>query len=117
MREGEDHIQTQAEIYAHRRNVMLEGINRLGWEAESPRATMFVWAKVKDEHLQRYGGTTEDFTLAMVDEAEVAMTPGAAFGDLGEGYVRMALVENEQRIRQAFRQLDRVLNKSSVPSS
>jgi len=51
--------------------------------------------------------------MAMVDQAEVALTPGSAFGDLGEGYVRMALVENEQRIRQALRQLGRVLNKNT----
>jgi alanine-synthesizing transaminase len=72
---------------------------------------MFIWAKVKPEHLLAYQNRTEDFCMAMVDQAEVALTPGAAFGEAGEGYVRMALVENDQRIKQALRQLDRVLNK------
>jgi alanine-synthesizing transaminase len=74
---------------------------------------MFVWAKVKPEHLAPYGGKTVDFCMAMVDQAEVAMTPGSAFGEGGEGCVRMALVENEQRIKQALKQLGRVLNKTS----
>ena len=59
--------------------------------------------------MARFNGSTNEFCVTMVDEAEVAMTPGAAFGDLGEGYVRMALIENEQRLRQAMRQLTRVL--------
>jgi alanine-synthesizing transaminase len=72
---------------------------------------MFVWVKVSDAHLAAYHGNTIEFCLDMVDRAEVAMTPGGAFGELGEGYVRIAMVENSHRIRQAFRQLDRVLNK------
>ena len=78
---------------------------------------MFVWAKVNPEHLARFNNSTVDFCLAMVDQAEVAMTPGAAFGDLGEGYVRLALVENEQRLRQALRQLNRVLNKPATSTA
>ena len=70
---------------------------------------MFVWAKVSQEHLSRFNGSTTALCIAMVDQAEVAITPGAAFGDLGEGYVRLALVENEQRIRQALRQMGRAL--------
>lgn len=111
MRTAEDHIAHQATVYHHRRDVLVRSLRRLGWHVDSSRATMFVWAKVKPEHLNRYGGQTNEFCLAMVDQAEVAMTPGAAFGDLGEGYVRLALVENEHRLRQALRQLDRVLNK------
>jgi len=111
MREGDAYVQKQAELYQSRRDVLVRGLKRLGWEVESPRATMFVWAKVSAEHLAPHGGKTVDFCNAMVDQAEVAMTPGAAFGDLGEGYVRMALVENEQRIRQVLRQLTRALVK------
>ncbi len=113
MREGDTHIERQAQVYQQRRDLLVTGLKRLGWQVETPRASMFVWAKVKPEHLAPYNGSTNDFCLAMVHQAEVAMTPGAAFGDLGEGYVRMALVENEHRIRQALRQLARVLNKSS----
>lgn len=112
MRTGDRHIERQAEIYGKRRDVLVQGLRKLGWEVESPRASMFVWAKVKPEHLAPYNGKTVDFCLDMVDKAEVALTPGSAFGDMGEGYVRMALVENEQRIKQALKQLTRVLIKA-----
>ena len=114
MREGDEHIEKQCEIYGQRRDILVPGLRKLGWQVDSPRASMFIWAKVTPEDLAPYGGSTEEFCLAMVDQAEVAMTPGAAFGARGEGYVRMALVENEQRIRQALRQLTRVLRKSSA---
>lgn len=111
MREGDKHVEQQATKYQSRRDVLVRGLQRLGWQVESPRATMFVWAKVNPEHLAPFNGSTNDFCLAMVDQAEVAMTPGAAFGDLGEGYVRLALVENEHRMRQALKQLTRVLTR------
>jgi alanine-synthesizing transaminase len=111
MRSGDEHIVKQNAIYQQRRDVLVRGLQRLGWQVDSPRATMFVWAKVKPEHLIPFNGSTEEFCLAMVDQADVAMTPGRAFGDAGEGYVRMALVENEHRIRQALKQLTRVIAK------
>lgn len=114
MREGDEHIERQALLYQERRDVLVRGLRRLGWQVDSPRATMFVWAKVSPQHLAAYGGSTTELCMAMVDEAEVAMTPGAAFGDLGEGYVRLALVENEHRLRQALRSLSRVLNKPAT---
>ncbi|MCC5831237.1 MAG: aminotransferase class I/II-fold pyridoxal phosphate-dependent enzyme [Phycisphaeraceae bacterium] len=114
MREGDEHIERQALKYQERRDVLVKGLRKLGWEVESPRATMFVWAKVNPEHLARFSNSSNEFCLAMVDRAEVAMTPGAAFGDGGEGYVRIALVENEQRIRQALRNLERVLTRSAA---
>ncbi|QDU71687.1 aminotransferase class I/II-fold pyridoxal phosphate-dependent enzyme [Mucisphaera calidilacus] len=114
MREGEGHIERQNEVYGKRREVLASGLRKFGWEVELPRATMFVWAKVNPEQLAAYGGSTNAFCLAMVDKAEVALTPGAAFGPRGEGYVRMALVENEQRIRQALRQMGRVLAPAVV---
>ncbi len=114
MREGDKHIEEQARKYQQRRDVLVRGLRKLGWQVDQPRATMFVWARVNPEHLSRYNGSTDEFCLAMVDQAEVAMTPGAAFGDHGEGYVRIALVENEQRIRQALRNLERVLIRSAA---
>ncbi|MGB0767924.1 MAG: aminotransferase class I/II-fold pyridoxal phosphate-dependent enzyme [Phycisphaeraceae bacterium] len=111
MREGDAHIEKQAEKYACRREVLVAGLtDKLGWQVDKPRASMFVWAKVPANHLEPFGGRVNDFCLAMVEQADVALTPGAAFGPRGEGYVRMALVENEQRIRQALRQLGKVLN-------
>jgi len=113
MREGDKHIEAQNRIYQERRDLLVRGLRRLGWEVAPPRASMFVWARIHPDHLAQYNNSTEAFCLAMVDEAEVAMTPGRAFGPRGEGYVRMALVENDQRIRQALRQLNRVLNRPS----
>lgn len=117
MREGDKHIEQQNLKYQQRRDVLVRGLQRLGWTVEPPRATMFVWARVRPEHLARFHGSTNDFCLAMVEEADVAMTPGAAFGPGGEGFVRMALVENEHRIRQALKQLSRALTRQAPPAS
>jgi alanine-synthesizing transaminase len=117
MREGDKHISEQNQKYQERRDVLVRGLQRLGWEIDCPRASMFVWAKVKPEHLAPYGGSVNEFCLAMVDQAEVALTPGSAFGPRGEGYVRMALVENEHRIRQALKQLGRALTKTAATTA
>jgi alanine-synthesizing transaminase len=116
MREGEDDVASQAKVYEGRRDVVVEGLRKLGWEVESPRGTMFVWAKVAEQHLAGQG--TIDFSLRLLEEAEVVVSPGRAFGEQGEGFVRIALVENEQRLRQAIRQMDRALNKGiKAPSA
>ncbi len=111
LRDGDRHSVEQAKIYEKRRDVVLKGLARLGWQAEAPRASMFVWARIDPEHLARFGGTSVDFCMAMVEQAQVALTPGGAFGEQGEGCVRMALVENDQRLRQGLRGLERVLLK------
>ncbi len=108
MREAADTPDEQARIYEERRDEVCRGLDKLGWTYDKPRASMFVWAKIKDEHLKGQG--TIDFCLRMMDEAEVALAPGRAFGEHGENYVRIALVENEQRLRQAMRNLERALN-------
>lgn len=108
MREHGDFPEEQAKIYQHRRDVLCRGLDKLGWSYEKPRASMFVWAKIKPEHLK--GQNTIDFCLRMMDEAEVALAPGRAFGENGEGCVRIALVENDQRLKQAMANLDRALN-------
>ena len=110
MREGDAHIEAQAKKYGARRETLVAGLRKLGWEVDKPRASMFVWAKVNPRHLEPFAGSTNEFCLAMVDQADVALTPGAAFGPRGEGYVRLALVENEQRIKQALRQLGKALH-------
>jgi alanine-synthesizing transaminase len=108
MRECRNIPEEQSKIYEHRRDVVCAGLDRLGWTYDRPRASMFVWARINDAHYKTGEGTI-DFCLRMMDEAEVALAPGRAFGENGEGYVRVALVENEQRLKQAMRNLERAL--------
>jgi alanine-synthesizing transaminase len=86
---------------------MIEGLQRIGWEVESPKAGMFVWARIP-ERWQKVADSME-FAMLLLEEADVAVSPGSGFGPAGEGYVRMALVENENRLRQAVRQIGRFL--------
>jgi alanine-synthesizing transaminase len=90
------------DVYRKRRNVLVDGLNKLGWNVQKPRGTMFVWAPIPESF--RPLGSLE-FAKLCVQEAKVAVSPGIGFGEYGEGYVRFALVENEQRIRQALRGL------------
>jgi alanine-synthesizing transaminase len=116
MRNGEEDVAHQAKRYERRRDIVVEGLRRIGWQVENPRASMFVWARVSDEHLAGQG--TIDFSLRLLEEAEVVVSPGRAFGQQGENYVRIALVENEHRLKQAMRQVDRALNKGiKAPSA
>ncbi len=108
MREHANIPAEQSKMYQQRRDVVCRGLDKLGWSYEKPRASMFVWAKVKAEHLK--GQSTIDFCLRMMEEAEVALAPGRAFGEGGETFVRIALVENEQRLKQAMQNLERALN-------
>jgi alanine-synthesizing transaminase len=98
----------QALIYQHRRDVLCDGLNRIGWDVEKPKASMFVWAKMPDV-FQAMGSM--DYAMWLMENAEVSVSPGRGFGDYGEGYLRMALVENEQRLKQAIRQIDRATKK------
>ena len=106
-----EHMQVpdeQSKVYEERRDVVCRGLDKLGWTYEKPLASMFVWAKINPSHFKAGEGTIE-FCLRMMDEAEVALAPGRAFGEHGEGYVRIALVENDQRLRQAMENLRRAL--------
>ncbi len=95
-------------IYESRRNTLCEGLNRIGWEIEPPMGTMFAWARIPEPY--RDMGSVE-FASMLVSEANVAASPGIGFGPGGEGYVRFALIENEQRINQAVRQLRGALTR------
>jgi alanine-synthesizing transaminase len=107
LRHGDEQVERQAREYQARRDVLVDGLRRIGWEAASPRAGMFVWARYPEEWRQRLGSI--DFAMKLLEEAEVAVSPGRGFGEAGEGYLRLALVENEQRLRQAVRQIGRCL--------
>src|SRR4051794_13829701 len=109
MRECGQTPEEQSRLYQERRDVVCRGLDKLGWTYEKPRASMFVWAKINPAHYKAGEGTIE-MCLRMMDEAEVALAPGRAFGEQGEGFVRIALVENDQRLRQAMNNLERALN-------
>jgi alanine-synthesizing transaminase len=108
MNEASDYPKFVNEIYQTRRDALIEGLNRIGWDVEPPRGTMFVWAPIPEPY--RAMGSLEFATL-LVKEANVATSPGFGFGPGGEGYVRFALLENEQRTSQAIRNLRRTLTK------
>jgi alanine-synthesizing transaminase len=103
---SDDCIREMRETYKRRRDVLVESFGRAGWEVPPPRASMFAWAPIPETF--RSLGSVE-FSTLLVEKAEVAVSPGIAFGEYGEGFVRIALVENEQRIRQAARNIRRFL--------
>jgi alanine-synthesizing transaminase len=112
LRHGDDLVERQAAEYQRRRDVLVDGLERIGWEVQKPRASMFVWARYPEEWRQRLGSI--DLAMKLLEEAEVAVSPGRGFGDAGEGYLRLALVENDQRLRQAVRQIGRALDRSAI---
>ncbi|MCZ6633342.1 MAG: aminotransferase class I/II-fold pyridoxal phosphate-dependent enzyme, partial [bacterium] len=99
-------VKKAAADYQSRRDTLVEGLNRIGWPVTKPKASMFLWALIPEKH--RHLGSMK-FALKLMEESEVAVSPGIGFGDLGEGYVRISLVENEHRIRQAVRNIKRSL--------
>lgn len=100
-------VERVRDVYQKRRDVLVEGLNRIGWPVEKPKASMFVWAKIPEW----VGMNSLDFSLFLLKEAKVAVSPGIGFGEYGEGYVRFALVENEHRIRQAIRGIKKALER------
>jgi alanine-synthesizing transaminase len=108
LNEDPDHPREVLPIYQARRDALCDGLNRIGWEIEPPRGTMFVWATIPEPY--REMGSVE-FASFLVTEGHVATTPGVGFGPGGEGHVRFALIENDQRIGQAVRNLRRALTK------
>ncbi len=98
------------EMYRGRRDVLCEGLAAAGWEVEKPKATMFVWARIPEQYRQM--GSLE-FAKKLLTEAKVAVSPGIGFGDYGDDYVRIALIENEHRTRQAIRGIRKMLQKDA----
>ncbi|MEI7653655.1 MAG: aminotransferase class I/II-fold pyridoxal phosphate-dependent enzyme [Actinomycetota bacterium] len=95
-------------IYQSRRDTLLEGLNRIGWNITPPRGSMFVWAPIPEPYREM---SSLEFSTFLVDEADVATSPGVGFGEGGDGHVRFALIENEERTHQAIRQLKRTLTR------
>ena len=105
----QDCIDEHRRIYRARRDVLVDGLTRAGWEIPAPPATMFAWAPIP-KPFEEVGSMA--FAKLLLSEAQVAVSPGIGFGEYGEGYVRIALVENEQRIRQAARNVKRFLSRT-----
>jgi alanine-synthesizing transaminase len=107
----QDIVAKNRELYQKRRDVMVESFGRAGWEIPSPPASMFAWAPLPPA-LREMGSL--EFSKQLLTHAKVAVAPGVGYGEDGEGYVRIAMVENEQRIRQAARNVRKFLAMHGV---
>ena len=106
LNEDQGCVREIAEVYRKRRDALIQGLKRVGWEIEKPKGTMFVWAEIP-KPFKKMGSI--DFSKLLLREGKVAVSPGVGFGKYGEGYVRFALVENETRIKQAVKGIQNVL--------
>ncbi len=106
LREPMDSVREIADIYQKRRDVLVDGLNKGGWKIKKPKATMFVWTPIPEAYREM---GSEKFAKMLMEKAEVCAAPGISFGESGDGYLRMALVENEDRLKQAVKQINRAL--------
>ncbi len=106
MRDCDTNIAEQVGVYQKRRDVLCDGLIRMGWDVELPKAGMFLWVKIPEPYVQM--GSIK-FSIEMMNRANVALTPGAGFGIEGDEYLRLALVENENRVNQALKQMRRAM--------
>ncbi len=110
----QDIVEANRQLYHKRRDVMVESFGRAGWDIPAPPASMFAWAPLPPA-LKEMGSL--EFSKQLLTHAEVAVAPGVGYGEEGEGFVRIAMVENEQRLRQAARNIKRYLHSMGVNSS
>jgi alanine-synthesizing transaminase len=97
--------------YEKRRDVMVKGLHDIGWMVDNPRASMYIWAKIPAFY-EKMGSI--EFTKRLLEEAKIAVSPGIGFGDYGDGHVRIALIENEHRLRQALRGIREMFRKDGL---
>jgi alanine-synthesizing transaminase len=102
----QDGVKQIVATYKARRDTLIKGLNRIGWRVKSPKATMFVWAKIPETYLKM--GSVE-FSKMLIQKAKVAVSPGLGFGEYGDEYVRFALIENQMRTNQAIRGIRKIL--------
>ncbi len=108
-------VAAQSEVYRKRRDALCDGLSRIGWDVDPPKAGMFVWQRVPEPWRSRM--STMDFALLLLEKGNVAVSPGSGFGPEGEGWLRMSLVENEQRLQQAVRQIKQCLRDAEAEQS
>ena len=108
MNEARDFPKETRDIYQSRRDVLIDGLQRIGWDIPKPRGSMFVWAQIPPEYSEM---DSVEFCSHLVRECDVALSPGVGFGPGGEGFARFALIENEQRIRQGIANLKRGMTR------
>lgn len=106
----QDCVEDIRAMYCSRRDVLIEGLNSLGWEVTPPKATMFVWAKIPEQFADQ---KSLDFSMKMLEMAKVAVSPGVGFGSYGDDHVRFSLIENEHRTRQAIRGIKKMFRENS----
>jgi len=102
----QDCVEEICDTYRERRDTLISGLKRVGWNIKSPKGTMFVWAKIPDKFIKM--GSVE-FSTLLIKEAKVAVSPGLGFGEYGDDYVRFALIENNMRINQAVRGIRKII--------
>lgn len=104
LNEGDQEVKIIRDMYKERRDVLCDGLNKIGWEVEKPKATMFVWAKIPDKFKMK----SIEFSKLLLNECDVAVSPGIGFGQYGDSYVRFSLIENRQRINQAVKGIKKI---------
>ena len=104
LNEGDEEVKKIRDIYKDRRDILCDGLNKIGWEVEKPKATMFVWAKIPEKFKM---GSVE-FSKLLLNECDVAVSPGVGFGQYGDSFVRFSLIENRQRINQAVKGIKKI---------
>ena len=104
LNEGDQEVNKIRDMYKERRDVLCDGLNKIGWEVEKPKATMFVWAKIPDKFKMK----SIEFSKLLLNECDVAVSPGIGFGQYGDSYVRFSLIENRQRINQAVKGIKKI---------
>ena len=104
LNEGDEEVKKIRDIYKDRRDILCDGLNKIGWEVEKPKATMFVWAKIPE----KFKMDSVEFSKLLLNECDVAVSPGVGFGQYGDSYVRFSLIENRQRINQAVKGIKKI---------
>jgi alanine-synthesizing transaminase len=108
MNEAVDYPDQLQRIYQSRRDALIEGLDRIGWHVTPPRGSMFIWAPIPEAYSEM---SSLEFSKYLIEEADVATSPGVGFGEGGDAHVRFALIENEMRTNQAVRNLKKALAK------